>query len=400
MTHSRRWRGTAILGALATLAVLPACDARSVSRSGEWAGTVDTLASGRLIVRNPDAPLWHDGEAWQLRERFRIGVADGDGADVFGDIRDVEIGPDGNLYVLDSRAGEVRVFANGGRHVRTFGRTGQGPGELNRAVGFTFDSRGTLWVMNWRNGRYTAFDSTGALVRETRRLASYAMIPWPGRFSRSDELLDVGLGADGEPAILGLDTAFVPRDTLRRPSTDPENLVQFRQGNTLVMSINAPFAPQPSWDAHPDGGIVVGVGDTYRLHRISWKGDTMMTIEVRRDPSPVSAAERDSAAARFREIGRQVDGAKPDHEPRIPTTKPAHDQIFVDDRSNIWVRRIDTPGSPPSWDVIDRDGRFLGTLTVPVEPTSVVPSVRGDLIAVVTEMDDIPTVIVYDIVRR
>lgn len=386
--------------ALLTAAALLACQASPPPASdSEWAGTVDTLASGRLVVRNPDAPLWRPGEAWELRERYRLGTMDGDGADVFGNIVDVELGPDGALYVLDAQASEVRVFGSDGSHLRTFGRSGRGPGEFNRATGMAFDAHGTLWVMDWGNARYSGFDpSTGALVKEARRLASFAMIPWPGRFDRSNAVLDVGLGPDGDPVILGLDSAFVPRDTLPLPRPDEADQVVFRRGDVPVMSMPVPFAPQPAWAAHPDGGIVVGVGDAYRLHRIGFRGDTVLTIEVDRALVPVTAAERDSAAAALREMAREA-GATPDREPRVASVKPAHGALFVDDRSHIWVRRTQAPGEPPAWDVIDDAGRLLGQVAIPVMPTFITPSVRGDLMAVVTRVDDVPAVVVYDIIR-
>src|SRR5690606_30898672 len=160
-------RLTAQIALLAGVLTLLACQASPPpSGTGEWAGTVDTLASGRLVVRNPDAPLWRAGEAWELHERFRLGAMDGDGADVFGNIVDVELGPDGALYVLDAQASEVRAFGSDGAHLRTFGRSGRGPGEFNRAAGMAFDAHGTLWVMDWGNARYSGFDpSTGALVK-------------------------------------------------------------------------------------------------------------------------------------------------------------------------------------------------------------------------------------------
>ncbi|HEY8537179.1 MAG TPA: 6-bladed beta-propeller, partial [Vicinamibacterales bacterium] len=212
-------RLTAHVALLAGTLTLLACQASPPPDSdSEWAGTVDTLASGRLVVRNPDAPLWRPGEAWELRERFRLGAMEGDGADVFGNIVDVELGPDGALYVLDAQASEVRVFGSDGTHLRTFGRSGRGPGEFNHATGMAFDAHGTLWVMDWGNARYSGFDpNTGALVKDARRLASFAMVPWPGRVDRSNAALDVGLGPDGEPVILGLDSAFAPRDTLPLP---------------------------------------------------------------------------------------------------------------------------------------------------------------------------------------
>src|SRR5690606_37417904 len=140
--------------ALAGVFTLLACQASPPpAADGEWAGTVATLPSGRLVVRNPDAPLWRPGEAWELRERFRLGAMDGDGADVFGSIVDVELGPDGTLYVLDAQASEVRAFGSDGVHLRTIGRKGRGQGEFNRAVGMAFDAHCSLWVIEWGYGR-------------------------------------------------------------------------------------------------------------------------------------------------------------------------------------------------------------------------------------------------------
>ncbi|MXY07971.1 MAG: hypothetical protein F4Y61_04915, partial [Rhodothermaceae bacterium] len=41
------------------------------SDSGEaWSGTIDTLASGEIIVRNTGEPVWSTEEAWQVVEEF------------------------------------------------------------------------------------------------------------------------------------------------------------------------------------------------------------------------------------------------------------------------------------------------------------------------------------------
>ncbi|HEY8468368.1 MAG TPA: hypothetical protein VIL18_01935 [Longimicrobiales bacterium] len=49
--------------------------------------------------------------------------------------------------------------------------------------------------------------------------------------------------------------------------------------------------------------------------------------------------------------------------------------------------------------MFDEAGRLLGEVAVPVTPTLVTPSVRGNRMAVVTRVDDVPAVVVYDIVR-
>lgn len=59
------------------------------------------------MVHNDGHGLWAEGEAWQLTEDLRISSLD---------------------------AKELRVFDDTGRHVRTIGRPGQGPGEFEQPV--------------------------------------------------------------------------------------------------------------------------------------------------------------------------------------------------------------------------------------------------------------------------
>lgn len=393
----RGWYGSMVV--VPTMLALCACG-ESAPRAGGWAGTVDTLENGRVLVHNEDVPLWEEGEAWQLREVLRIGSADGDGPDLFGQINGVQIGEDGSLYVLDGQASEVRVFGPDGVHLRTIGRQGQGPGELSRPLGIAFDPAGLLWVNNWGNARYTAYDATtGDVVREPRRLAGFAMIPWPGAFDRAGRMLDVGMGPDGEPVILGLDTAYVPVDTLPMPRADDRYQVFFRANGQIRMSMMEPFAPQPSWAPHPDGGIVVGEGSAYRLHRITVAGDTVATIEVARPRIQVTSAERDSALAQFEEISQLAGGATPDRRPSVPDVKPAHGALFVDEDARIWVTRTPARGEGYGWDVFDPEGRLLGVVTLPTPPGYVRPAVRGATMAVVTTVDDVPAIVVYEIQR-
>lgn len=383
---------------VAILVAVTACRDTAPPAAGTWTGTIDTLPSGHLVIRNPDVPLWRPDEAWILRESFRLGSPDGDRPDVFGDIRAIQLGPNDDLYILDAQAAEIRVFKRDGTHARTFGRSGQGPGELNRPAGMALDSAGTLWVLNLRNARFSGFDpNSGHIMSEVRRLSSFAIIPWRGQFDHANRLIDTGLGSDGQPVLLGLDTAFVPRDTLALPQADDRHRIYFRRANLLVMSALDPFAPGPVWVPDPAGGIVIGEGGTYRFHRINFRGDTTATIEVLRAPAPVTQAERDSALAAFQQLADDLGGpgATPDRSPRVPPNKPAHGAVFVDDHNYLWVRH----GSGTEWDVIANDGRLLGQVTIPLLADDVMPTVRGNRLAIATEVHGVPVVVVYDLHR-
>ena len=387
-----------LVGLILILLAPSGCRSAGGDVEGTWVGQIDSLPDGRVVVRNQGGGVWPDGSEWQLRERYRLGALDGDGPDVFGEIRDVELGPGGELYVLDGQAAEVRIFGSDGVYLRTLGRSGAGPGEFNRPAGMALDSQGTLWVMDWGNARYTGFDpGTGEVGREVRRLGSFAVLPWPGRFDERGRLLDVGTDRRGEPAILRLDTAFVPSDTMALPRAGDENQITFQRDGFRVMTTLDPFTPRPAWAPRPRGGIILGEGEEYRLHRVGFGGDTTMTIELSREPVRVTASERDSALAAFNDLAAMA-GGTPDRRPRVPELKPAHGTLFVDDRDRIWVRGTTPAEATSAWDVIGEDGRYLGQVQVP-EPPSARPSVRGDRLALPTQVDGVPTVVVYDLVN-
>jgi len=82
------------------------------------------------------------------------------GSTVFGLIEDLAVGPDGRLYVLDSRLNEVQVFTRGGSPIGRAGEPGVGPGALAAPEAMTLIANRELVIAD----RYKAlkfFDITG-----------------------------------------------------------------------------------------------------------------------------------------------------------------------------------------------------------------------------------------------
>ena len=177
--------------------------------------TVDTLPSGIIHVRNHRS-VGADPD-FQLVEDLRIGRLDGDGPDVFGDIQDLAVDPQGYIYVLDLAAMEVRVLDGEGGHQWTVGRDGEGPGELSYPVGLTLDEQGRVWVVDAGNGRYSIFDD-GELVEERTRHVTAGIVPWVGGFDHSGRLWEsycTYTPEDGNMVgVVGLDDELAPADSL------------------------------------------------------------------------------------------------------------------------------------------------------------------------------------------
>lgn len=78
---------------------------------------------GKDVVAAFPAFVWHKSE-------MRYGVAETPAEQVFGVVQAALADEHRNVYVMDQKAAEVRVFDSLGNRVETLGRAGRGPGEL------------------------------------------------------------------------------------------------------------------------------------------------------------------------------------------------------------------------------------------------------------------------------
>lgn len=391
-------RATAVAALLAPFLLLSAC---AEGRGDvEWSGTVDTLAGGAVHVRNPAEPIWRADEAWRLEEELRIGSATEEGPALFGQVADVLVDPLGRIYVLESQSNEIRVFDGSGRHVRTFAREGQGPGELNQPSAMAWDGEGMLWVVDPRNARFSAFDTAGEYREERTKKTPGQIYPWPGRIGEDGDVIDVAFArVDDEfrRTLIRYDSLNQPVDTFFPPAYDAP---QFEiRTETAFMASSVPFAERLVWRLHPDGTLWFSITDAYRLYEQTLDGDTLRIVEKPFEPLPVGSEELDEAIERldwFTEQGGRLDRS------RIPDRKPALEGFFFDDRDNVWVRPVTEEALEDRvFDVFDPEGRWLGRVESPVAlSSSPAPRFHGDVVYGVTRDElDVPYVVRLRIVR-
>lgn len=390
-------RRSAVLGAAAPILAASLSGCGGGTPPDDWAGSVDTLASGQVVVHNPAEPIWAEGGEWRLTEDLRIGSLDDDGPALFGVIYSLAVDGAGRIYVLEGQSQEVRVFGPDGAHVRTLGRKGGGPGELARAVHIAFGPDGGLWVADPQNNRISVFDTAGAYVESHPVPGGFMILPWPGRFDREGNYYyPIPRITDGEfgLALAKYDAALEPLDTLGIPD-DPvgREFFEIRSSNGGVARASVPFSPGFRWSLSRVGtfwGLLTG---EYRLFELSQAGDTLRTLTREFDPAPVT--EADLAEARenlewFTEQGGHVDWSK------IPARKPAARAMVVDPADHLWVWAI-TEDAPDgvALDVFDPAGRYLGRVTSPVPLLdSPDPVFQGGAVYAVTRSElDVPYVV-------
>ena len=154
-----RTRGTALAALTALLALLPA--------AASAAPAVETV-DGVPHVLNGAEPV-HGVRTVRLQEKWRIGADDEDV--LLGIITRVLVDDANNIYLLDQQLSEVQVFSPDGVHLKTLGRRGDGPGEVNNPGDMVFMPDGTLGLVQIFPGKIVQLtrdgDPAGEFVPDT-----------------------------------------------------------------------------------------------------------------------------------------------------------------------------------------------------------------------------------------
>ncbi|MCP3963934.1 MAG: 6-bladed beta-propeller [bacterium] len=116
-----------------------------------------------LAVSNE--PLLDGSKAVRFVEEFRLGSEDLDELYAFfGTISDIEIGSQGEIYVLDDANYVVKKFSKEGEILVSFGGEGQGPGEFLKPKKMAIDDRGRVYVTDTMKLRVLIFDTDGEFL--------------------------------------------------------------------------------------------------------------------------------------------------------------------------------------------------------------------------------------------
>lgn len=130
-------------------------------------GVLPALALALVLLR--PGPLWSQAgepEEWRLSPTpvLTLGGVDATGPTEFSNpYAAAFLGS--QLVVLDGGSQQLRFFDLTGRHIRTLGRDGQGPGEFTNAAYLQPLPGDSLFVSDLQQFRYTVFDPAGRTAR-------------------------------------------------------------------------------------------------------------------------------------------------------------------------------------------------------------------------------------------
>lgn len=132
-------------------------------------GVSTVQAADPKVVDNSARGLWDDEprKTFRLLEELYLGGDDGENDVVFGRIADIAVDSRGRIIVLDGGFSRVTVYDPDSMSVRTFGRKGEGPGELVNPTAIGVDSGDRIYVAS-QGGRIAVFQPNGEWIDEFR----------------------------------------------------------------------------------------------------------------------------------------------------------------------------------------------------------------------------------------
>jgi len=363
-------RDAAFLFSLFLCAFCFVCTAKSPR--ADWRGRIETV-DGVTIISNPKAPL-HGPGALRLEEDLSIGNDPGGPDRELGRPWYIAVSDSGEIFVMDQAEACVKVFSTAGTFIRSIGRKGQGPGELQNPNSIFLTADGRLFFEDFYrglnlfgpDGRFREFFSTAGfvdiLVTPEGRIVARVNTVEADRPGKQIRVFD---------------------STIRSEAAFP-----FRPDEPRDPNIVEPFAGGFCWALIGDQGLAVSYEGNYDIEIRSLEGTLLRRIRKEYEPVKISAEEIERHQKVLR--GRKMD---------VPPAHAALRGLWADDESRLIVMTHERAGDGQSiiYDVFDPDGRCLVKLPVPEE---IRPQVwKGDrMYALAEDADGNPRIVVSRLV--
>jgi hypothetical protein len=394
-----------------------------------------TRDSASIRIIDNVEPTWSAGREWRLSEKPTLVIGAGKGADdALGRIAGVTRLSDGRVVVADQSTLQLKFYDASGRHLKSVGGKGQGPGEFRdfhtiaRLAGDSIAVETPGRAIDIDPGPAFAMTSifapSGAFVRSVRfgpfapRALQIPFVSALGRFDNGTAVVaDFPQGQRGPAgALQWVDSASLflvdGSGAVVRP-LGKAPIVVFVAGANNPSPMD--FGPQAAY-ASSGRAFYWGFPEQYaiRVYDADWK--LQRIIRRAWTPRPLTGGEIDAYVDGWMQMWSKKTGAEREAERKemreqtYPEFLPAYSAILATPTGELWVREPDLTGAPgcwclaglptvPStWSVFDVGGRWLGDVAMP--PRFIPLEIGADyVLGRSRDADDVPHAVMYRLDR-
>ena len=349
-----------------------------------WQCTIEVV-DGVTIVKNPGEPLYQE-DVLELREELTIGVAEGEDEYMFELIYDVDADDQGHIYVVEGRLALIRVYDESGSYLRTIGKKGEGPGEMQMPVFVQVTAQEELLVYDMVGQRLSYFSLDGLFLRQTSTAATGARF-YPIRMDPQGNLAVTA--ASAPPPMGGKQLRYFDADL---------ELVSMIAIEERDMRKTFDIG-KPTWfcDVFPSGQIVWGDSQEYILNVLDNDARLIKRITKKHDPVEISGEDRayyEEYYAAALERGLKI---------QFRSHYPAFGEIHVDDEGRIFAKtfeKVEDTEIRYYYDVFDAEGRYIAKVPIAANLTRISEWKNNNLYTTETNEEGYQVVKRYAVIWR
>ncbi len=281
---------------------------------------------------------------------------------------------DGSVVAVDRVSAEVRIYDASGRHLRSMGQRGEGPGEFTDPYLLWVTAGDTLWVGNILPWSYTIFTAQGQFVR---RIGLKPMYP---NSSSAGGVLENGYTVNARRGETMRTPDFGVPDTMVVEIHNPNgklvgNLARIPHVTYGNVSEAPGIGLYPLFEAGAEvdalgSTIVLAHGSKPEVQVLDDESNLRMIIRWSEPNREVTRADIRAWREDYRERRspsdwNQFDDAMMSPELPVADVFPAMSSVKIGRDGRIWIRQYDRPREDRGWLAFGADGKFACHMAQP-----------------------------------
>jgi hypothetical protein len=322
----------------------------------EWKGTTERK-DGTTIVKNPKDPIYDDS-VLELKEDLVIKGRGEIEDQMFQSINTLDVDKEGQFYILDEQAANIKVFDQNGDFKKTIGRKGQGPGEFGLPISLFISPQDQIIVNDMGQRKIQYFDKEGNYLKEFS-IADKFLFFGPMVTSNGELIVTYTIPEEEPTTVLQkLSPQFEPVFTFTSLSLDPPPKINIFVARSLTSL---------RWALTYDDKIIWAdiKNPEYELHILSPDGKSERIITREYDPIPITSEDKKT-------LIDTTFGNNPSEQwdIKFPNHFPPFSGFSFNDTGHLFVKRYEkeTMDGGHVYDIFDGEGKYLAQTRLKMNP--------------------------------
>jgi len=322
-------------------------------QKSEWKGTIKE-EDGVTVVYNPQDPIYRNNIFYIEKELSIERKSNKTKEAMFQNIVSLVIDDAGNIYILDKKAANIKIFNKDGNFLKIIGRRGEGPGEFAAPENGALSPNNELYIYDSRRSIIQVLDTDGKFIKQMP-----IQTPWfDGPKFLSDGKLVASLGVVGENIKFNLNKFNTNMEPILTYASIP--MLKPPKVNTFVFIFNADL----KWDVGPGSEIIWGAITTPEYELFIHDKDGKYIKKITKQYFPVKLTNGEYKKLMKKWYGKNSSFKQFDFV--IPKNYPPFQGFIVDEEGRIFVHRfVEVEKSKKHYfDVFDDEGKYITKITL------------------------------------